>query len=103
MDTAATPEMVGPGLSWMAWTWQTGAFFAVVALILAVMTTLALLRPEVPRRGILGFPTTRGDRLFVTLLLTAVIHVAWIGLGFDIVWPPLAISILVGAAMFRWA
>ena len=92
-----------PDLAWMAWTWQTALFFALIAATLGVMTALALLRPEVPRRGILRFPTTRGDRLFVTLLGTAVIHVLWIGLGGAAVWPALVASALFGAAMFRWA
>ena len=52
-------------LSWMAWTWQTAVFFALLALALAGMTLLAVRRPESPRVGILRFPTTRGDRLFV--------------------------------------
>ncbi len=49
----------------MAWTWQTAAFFATILLLLVIMTLLAIFRPETPRRGILRFPTTRGDRLFV--------------------------------------
>ena len=78
--------------AWMAWTWQTGVFFVLLAVTLATMVTLALRWPEVPRRGILRFPTTRGDRLFVSLLGAAVIHILWIGA-----------SVLFGAAMFRWA
>jgi predicted small integral membrane protein len=46
-------------LSWMAWTWQTGLFFAGLGLVLAAMTLLAVLRPETERVGILGLPTTR--------------------------------------------
>ena len=87
----------------MAWTWQTAAFFVLLAAMLAGMTALALLRPEAPRRGILRFPTTRGDRLFVSLLGAAVIHVLWIGLGGENVWPALGASVLFGAAMFRYA
>ncbi len=87
----------------MAWTWQTAVFFALLAATLAGMTALALLRPEAPRRGILRFPTTRGDRLFVSLLGAAVIHVLWIGLGGEAVWPALGASVLFGAAMFRYA
>ncbi len=90
-------------LAWMAWTWQTGLFFAVIAALLAIMTALALVRPETPRRGVLGFPTTRGDRLFVSLLGTAIIHVLWIGFGFDPLWPALGVSALFAAAMFRYA
>ncbi len=92
-----------PDLAWMAWTWQTGMFFILIATALAVMTALALLRPEAPRVGILRFPTTRGDRLFVSLLGAAVIHILWIGLGGDAVWPAIGASVLFGVAMFRWA
>jgi len=35
---------------------------------------------EAERVGVLRIPTTRGDRLFISLVLTAVIHLAWIGL-----------------------
>ena len=90
-------------LAWMAWTWQTGVFFVLLGATLVAMTILALRWPEAPRRGILRFPTTRGDRLFVTLLGAAVIHILWIGLGGDAVWPAIVASILFGAAMFRWA
>jgi predicted small integral membrane protein len=67
-------------IAWMAWTPATGAFFAGVGLVLATMIWLARTRPEVARVGILGIPTTRGDRLFLSLVLAAVIHLAWIGL-----------------------
>ena len=43
------------------------------------MTVLAARRPEVDRIGILGLPTTRGDRLFLTLLGAAFIHLLWVG------------------------
>jgi len=66
-------------IAWMAWTPATGAFFAGVGLVLATMIWLARTRPEVARVGILGIPTTRGDRLFLSLVLAAVIHLAWIG------------------------
>ena len=66
-------------IAWMAWTWQTSLLFAFLALTLAVMTVLAVRRPETPRFGVLNVPTTRGDRLFVSLILTAVIHLLWIG------------------------
>ena len=67
-------------IAWMAWTPATGAFFAAVGLMLGTMIWLARARPEVERVGILGIPTTRGDRLFLSLVLAAVIHLAWIGL-----------------------
>ncbi|MFQ6774711.1 DUF2160 family membrane protein, partial [Cereibacter sphaeroides] len=54
-------------MEWMAWTWPTAAFFCAIAALLVLMTALAILRPEVPRVGILRIETTRGDRLFISL------------------------------------
>ena len=56
-----------------------------------------------PRLGILGFETTRGDRLFVSLLGSAFIHLAWIGLvGIEALWWALAVSLAWAFAVFRW-
>jgi predicted small integral membrane protein len=90
-------------LDWMAWTWQTGVFFAAIATVLLLMTGFALLRPETPRRGVLGLATTRGDRLFLALLCAAFIHLAWLGLVGDDLRPASAIAILWAAALFGWA
>lgn len=69
----------GSGLGWMAWTWQTGAFFASIAGALVVMMGWELARPGGgPRHGILGLDTTRGDRLFISLLAAAYVHLAWL-------------------------
>jgi predicted small integral membrane protein len=90
-------------LVWMAWTWQTGVFFGLIALMLVVMSLLAIYKPERPRKGILGFATTRGDRLFVSLLGTAYIFILWMRFGGEVLWYPLAAAILFGIAMFRFA
>jgi predicted small integral membrane protein len=88
--------------AWMAWTWQTATFFAVVAALLAIMTALAVWRPETPRAGVLRIATTRGDRLFVSLLGTAFINLVWMGIvGPDLEWA-LLLSLLYAAAVFRW-
>jgi predicted small integral membrane protein len=67
-------------IAWMAWTLPTAIFFVMLALTLATMTWLAVAYPEAERVGALRIPTTRGDRLFISLILTAVIHLLWIGL-----------------------
>ena len=87
----------------MAWTWQTALFFGLIALALAVLTLLAIYRPEKPRRGILGFPTTRGDRFFVSLLGSAFIFILFMRCGGDVLWYPFAAAILLAVAMFRLA
>jgi predicted small integral membrane protein len=65
-------------IAWMAWTSPTAIFFALLASTLAVMTWLGVAYPEAERVGVLRIPTTRGDRLFVSLILAAVIHLLWI-------------------------
>src|SRR5260370_3657500 len=67
-------------IAWMAWTLPTAIFFVLLSATLSVMTWLAIAYPEAERVGILRIPTTRGDRLFISLIMTAVIHLLWIGL-----------------------
>ncbi len=90
-------------LIWMAWTWATAGFFAFVALALIILTLLAVYRPETPRVGILRFPTTRGDRFFVTMIGAAIIFVLWMRVDGGALWYPLALSFAYGAVMFRYA
>ena len=90
-------------LSWMAWTWETAAFFLCIAAILASMTIWELRSPGgAPRRGVLAIKTTRGDRLFISLLGSAFLHLAWLGLLGTPLWGALAVSLLFAAAVFRW-
>ena len=65
-------------VAWMAWTIPTAIFFVLLASTLAVMTWLAVAYPEAERVGVLRIPTTRGDRLFLSLIAAAVIHLLWI-------------------------
>jgi predicted small integral membrane protein len=90
-------------LEWMAWTWETAGFFAFVVIMLISLTLLAIYRPETPRVGILLFPTTRGDRFFVTMIGSAFIFTFWLRFGGGALWYPLAASVLYGIAMFIFA
>jgi predicted small integral membrane protein len=55
-----------------------------------------------PRHGILGLDTTRGDRLFITLLGSAFIFLGWLGFLGTPLWGALVISLAYGFAVFRW-
>jgi predicted small integral membrane protein len=88
--------------TWMAWTWQTALFFCVIASLLLLMIVLAVWRPETERVGVLRIPTTRGDRLFVSLLGTAFINLAWLGLVGPELWWALGLSLVYAAAVFRY-
>lgn len=91
-----------PDLAWMAWTPQTGLFFAGLFALLGAMTVLAIWRPEVERIGALGIPTTRGDRLFLSLLGAAFIHLAWLGLATADLWWATGLSLLYAVLVFRF-
>ena len=90
-------------ISWMAWTWPTAAFFSFIALCLIAMTIWELRSPGGgPRHGILGLDTTRGDRLFISLLGSAFINMGWLALVGPSLWGALAVSVVFAAAVFRW-
>ena len=103
-------------IAWMAWTVPTAIFFVMLSMTLAVMTWLAVAYPEAERVGILHIPTTRGDRLFISLIMAAVIHLLWIGFvgadalltipvgeGVEIssLWLATVISLVSAVAIFR--
>jgi predicted small integral membrane protein len=104
-------------IAWMAWTLPTAIFFGALACTLLVMTYLAAAYPEAERVGVLRIPTTRGDRLFISLITAAVIHLAWIGfVGIDTIatlpigeegyelsslWLASGISLATAALIFR--
>jgi predicted small integral membrane protein len=91
------------GLSWMAWTWPTAAFFGFIAVCLVTMTAWELKSPGgAPRHGILGLDTTRGDRLFISLLGSAFIFLAWLALMGTPLYAPLGIAIVYAVLVFRF-
>ena len=62
-------------LAWMAWTRPTAIFFITILCLLVAMTIWERISPGgAPRVGILRFETTRGDRLFISLLGSAYLN-----------------------------
>ena len=55
-----------------------------------------------PRKGILGLDTTRGDRLFVSLLGSAFIHLAWLGLVGIMLWIATIICVAYFVIVFKY-
>jgi predicted small integral membrane protein len=87
----------------MAWTWPTAAFFLFIFLCLVTMSIWEYYAPGGnPRHGVLGLDTTRGDRLFISLLGSAFIFLAWLGFMGPPLWVPLAIAVVYAVAVFRW-
>jgi len=81
-------------LSWMAWTWPTAFVFIGIFSAMGVLTALEIRSPGgAERKGALGLVTTRGDRLFISLLGSTYIMLAWLGLIGMPLWWPLAICL----------
>ena len=90
-------------ITWMAWTWQTAAFFVFIAICLTIMVLWEKRVPGgTPRRGALGLDTTRGDRLFISLLSSAFIHLGWLGLVGPFLWIATIISVAFAVVVFRY-
>ena len=101
-------------LSWMAWTTPVAIFFTCIAVMLVGMTVWEVRSPSVLRKGWLLMETTRGDRLFIGLLLAAYVNLAWVGLGEQMVqwfsleqepsvWISFVLSMLLLALVMRKA
>jgi predicted small integral membrane protein len=89
--------------AWMAWTLPTALFFGTILLILIGMGVWEYASPGgAPRVGVLGIETTRGDRLFISLLGSAFIHIAWLGLTSLNLWWALVLSLVYTVLVFRY-
>ena len=88
---------------WMAWTPATFALFCGIFGAIAVIGVLEVLRYRdgLERKGILGLVTTLGDRLFISLLGSAYIFLAWLGLVGQPLWWPLGLSLVWAVFCFR--
>jgi predicted small integral membrane protein len=98
-------DWVGPLVpgGWMAWTFPTALFFLVILVLITLMAVWEYMSPGGnPRVGILRFETTRGDRLFLSLLGSAFINLAWLGLIGPNLWWALALSVVYAVGVFRY-
>ena len=87
----------------MAWTWQTGVFFATILALLLLMALWELCSPGGgPRRGILRLHTTRGDHLFISLLSAAFIHLAWLFFAGTPLTGAMIVSLILALIIFKW-
>ena len=88
--------------SWMAWTRATSAFFLFIILSITAMSVWEHYSPGGnPRRGIFAIETTRGDRLFISLLGSAFILMAWIFFVSTWLWWPLVICLAWAFFVFK--
>ncbi|MEP3421475.1 MAG: DUF2160 domain-containing protein [Erythrobacter sp.] len=89
-------------MDWMAWTWPTALFFLAIATSLIVLAFLHVRKPSTIKTGVLGVETMRGDRFFISLLGSAFINLAWIGLTDAPQYWALIVCGVFALCVFRW-
>mgnify|MGYP002631123887 CR=1 FL=1 len=90
-------------LTWMAWTWPTAAFFIFILFCLTVMAVWEHYSPGGnPRHGVLGLDTTRGDRLFISILGSIFITLGWLFVFSTPLWGAMGVSIVYTVVVFKW-
>jgi predicted small integral membrane protein len=89
--------------TWMAWTRATASFFIFIFASIAAMGVWEYYSPGGhPRRGVFGLDTTRGDRLFITLLGSCFIFLGWLGFFGVPLYGGLAIALAWAFFVFKW-
>jgi predicted small integral membrane protein len=86
----------------MAWTELTATFFSVIGVILVCMTVYEIKVPCIDRKGFLPISTTRGDRLFIGLITSAYIHLAFLAFTELSLTIALVLSVIWLAILLRW-
>ena len=90
-------------LSWMAWTVPTAIFFVVIFSLIATMGIWERFAPGGgPRVGLLGIETTRGDRLFLSLLVSAFATLIYLSIMGPPLWGALAVNAVIFVLVFRF-
>lgn len=90
-------------LEWMAWTPVTAGFFIGLGLVLTGMTIWEVVAPNIERRGLLPITTSRGDRLFIGILGSGYIFIAWTGLTDWKMWFVLPVCLVFILLSMRYA
>jgi predicted small integral membrane protein len=89
-------------MEWMAWTTPSAFFFTGIGCILFSMVCWEILSPGVARKGFFPITTTRGDRLFISLLSAAYIHLGFIGFTEMSIWVPFVVAVIWLFIVMRW-
>lgn len=90
-------------LKWMYWTWQSGVGFGLFVLMIAGLTVLDRVRPSVSSRGFLYMPTTRGDRVFLSIAWFIAMVFGWLKVAPDVSgWVVSGLGVASAALILKW-
>lgn len=94
---------MGINLAWMEWTSVTQNILALVVVTLTGMTIWDVVSPSVRRKGFLPFGFTRGERLFLSVVILLGTCLVWLAFWPEANWhnalPAAAVLIVI---VVRW-
>lgn len=94
--------MVSLPPQWMHWTIPTLLFLGFIILLLISLTVWDIKDPGYAREGLLPIETTRGDRVFMSLLLTGCTFCLWLYVfSQTLVWIVLLIGVVLATSVIK--
>ncbi len=67
-------------VAWMYWTLPTMITICIFFIFLLIIAVLDLKKRSTPRKGFLPFPTTRGDRIFISVIIWIAVSLIWLAI-----------------------
>ena len=89
-------------LEWMAWSVPTAIFFVGIFTMLVAMIFISIRWPSRKRKGFLPISTTRGERLYIGLIITFMIIFVWLAATDATVLGAVAICVTWLFVVMRW-
>lgn len=90
-------------MGWMRWTLPSACFFGSIVAMLVFLTFYDMRSPGYPRKGLLPIKTTRGDRVFISLLALGSTVFIWLAVVPSLsIWWAMGISAIEGTVILRW-
>ena len=85
---------------WMRWNWPSAFFFIALFGAIAGFTVWDFVSPGVRRKGLFPIETTRGDRLFIGVVMTVGLFLLWLAIaGNQALWGAAVLAMIANAAL----
>jgi predicted small integral membrane protein len=96
-------DWISEQFDWMRWSWQSAIFFGSIISAIVGLTVWDIFSPGVRTRRLLPMPTTRGDRLFLGIILTIGLFLVWLAIaGNQALWGAAVLALAANAVLARW-
>ena len=87
---------------WMYWTLPIAIVFILIFSMLAGMTIWGHYSPPHRRKGFLGIVTDRSERLYIALIIFALVMVVSFGIPDTNAWIFAGAGAVIGAGVLKW-